>query len=58
MVTVAMLRPRHGLRDQCQPLLAEATPEDMTIAATMAAQRRATRIFVIDIGVRLLFGFP
>jgi hypothetical protein len=53
-----LARPQEPLKeevliDMSQPQLplAEATPEDMIIAATMAAQRRATRIFVIDIGV-------
>ena len=57
-VLIACSRPQLPLNDtlflidmaQPQLPLAEATPEDMTIAATMAAQRRATRIFLIVIG--------
>jgi hypothetical protein len=41
---------------QPQLPLAEATPDDMTMAATIAAQSSATRIFLIDMRVRLLFG--
>jgi hypothetical protein len=65
MVLTGRARPQEPLKDsvlfdmsQPQLPLAEATPEDMTMAATIAAQRRATRIFLIDIGGRLLVWFP
>jgi hypothetical protein len=55
------LQKHHGVKrfpahrsyvSQDQPLLAEATPEDITIAATMAAQSSATRIVLVDMWVR------
>jgi hypothetical protein len=60
MFWIEAARPQEPLNelvfDTSQPQLplADATPEDMTMAATMAAQRMATRSFLIDIGVMLL----